>query len=113
MNVSVIFDNWEFFDDVDNDSLNFFGFFGLIMCSMKSSLCTKKLNVKMHYMVVNYKFKAMLDSINISNARALRYNNGPCCNLHSLSNGQCTPTLSIPKKISKHTLMLKTKFRHG
>jgi len=55
---------------MDNDSFRFFGFILLIMCSMKSSLCTKKLNVKMHYMVVNYKLNALPNSTNISNARA-------------------------------------------
>jgi len=35
-------------------------------------------------MVLKYKLHTLPDSTNISNARALRYNNGPCCKLYSL-----------------------------
>jgi len=38
-------------------------------------------------MVVKYKLKKLHDSINISNARALKYKNGPHFNLYSPYNG--------------------------
>jgi len=51
-------------------------------------------------MVVKYKLITLSNSTNISNARALRYNNGPYWNLYSLYNGSYNPMLSIPKETS-------------
>jgi len=51
-------------------------------------------------MAIKYKLNALFVSTNVSNARALRCNYGPCCNLYSLYNVYCDPTLWIPKENS-------------
>jgi len=84
MKVIVIFGNFQLFNDIDNTNLIFFGFVDSIVCIMNSSLCTKIMKLKTHYKAVKYKLNALSFSTNISNARQLRHNNGPCCNLYSL-----------------------------
>ena len=71
-----------------------------IICIMNTSLCTKKLEQKMHHMALIYKLNVLSYSRDISNTRTLRCNNGSCCNLYTFYNDQWSPMLSIPTKYS-------------
>jgi len=57
------------------------------------------LDLKKHCRVVKHKLKKLPNSTNISNARALRYKNGSCCNLTLPKMATAIPCSQFPKEI--------------